>query len=447
MVNGTQKEGKRLEENTDPLTPGEEKQVKQALALLENGLDLAGSARYSGAMQRNRVIQSAQALLRLVMTYCLTDLSLRMVGLWGTVMGWGSLSKSGVRKRLCQCQEWIGVLIVQVLLAGKLAFPQKAGYHIEAIDVSNVSQPGSHKIDWRLHLRFDLSRMSVTGVQLTDGKQGETLTRWQFSPHVIILADRVYGVAKSLGVLLGAAAAFVIRIGWHNLPLTDWEGQRFAISDWLRVLSCDPAAPPAQVQLWVDTPQGRFPLRLIARAIPPDKAEKIRRNLRAEAKHKKHAIDQRSLLAAGFVMVVSNLPDPVWSASDILALYRLRWQIELVFKRLKSLLHFDHLRAKDPRLSQVYLLTKILIALLLGQAQWRFALATADTFLDPGRPVSHWRLNQLLLEAFRQAVCGSLSFQLIAQHLPLLKRYLCDEPRRRQRQLASLSDLDLMYGF
>jgi hypothetical protein len=444
--NGTQKEGKTLEAIAGKLQSGEEKKVEQALAILEKRMDLEGSARYSGAMQRCRIIQSARALLRVVLTYSLTDLSLRMVGLWSTVMGWGSLSKSGVRKRLCQCQEWIGVLIVQVLLVGKLAIPQKDGYHIEAIDVSNVSQPGSRKIDWRLHLRFDLSRMSVSGVQLTDGKQGETLTRWQFSPNVIILADRVYGVARSLGVLFGAAAAFVIRIGWQNLPMTDWEGQRFAVCDWLGVLSRDPAAPPAQVQLWVDTPQGRFRLRLIARAIPPEKAEKIRQNLRAEAKHKKRAIDERSLLAAGFVMVVSNLPDTAWSASDILALYRLRWQIELVFKRLKSLLHFDHLRAKDPRLAQVYLLSKVLIALLLGQAQWRFALATADAFVDPERPVSHWRLNQLLLEAFRQSVCGSLSFDLIAQHLPQLKRYLCDEPRRRQRQLASLPDLDLICG-
>ena len=365
MNNSTEKEAKTPEEVVDKLPQEAEKQMERALAMLSKNRNLEESARYSGALQRHRVIQSAQNLLRMVMTYSLTDLSLRMVGLWGTLMGWGSLSKSGVRKRLRQCQTWIGVLIVQVLLARQLEVPSIAGYHLEAIDVSNVSRPGSHKIDWRLHLRFDLTRMCIAGVQLTDNKQGETLTRWQFSSQAIILADRIYGVAKSLGVLFGAGAAFVIRIGWQNLPLTDREGRRFAICDWLDVISRDPAATPGQVQLWVTTPQGRFPLRLIARAIPPEKAEKIRRNLRAEAKHKKRAIDERSVLAAGFVMVVSNLPDPLWTASDILALYRLRWQIELLFKRLKSLLCFDHLRATDPQLAQVYLLTKILTALLL----------------------------------------------------------------------------------
>jgi hypothetical protein len=442
MSNSTQKEGK-----TPEVAEKAEAKVEQALSVLGKRVDLAGSAVYSRALIRRRVIQSAENLLRMVMVYCLMDISLRMVGLWGTVMEWGSLSKSGVRKRLRQCQGWIGVLIVVVLQASKLNLPQSRGYHYRLIDVSNVSQPGSHKIDWRLHLDWTPNGLGIEGIQLTDGSEGETLTRWQFQPNDLVLADRVYGVARSLGVLFGAAATFVIRIGWHNLPLTDREGKPFAICEWLRVQSTDPAASPAQVQLWVHTPKGRFPLRLIARAIPPEKAEKMRQRLRAEAKHKKSRLDERSLLATGFVMVVSNLPDLSWTAADILAVYRFRWQIELVFKRLKSLLCFDHLRAKDPQLAQVYLLTKVLIALLLGEAQWRLALAATQAGLDPQRPVSQWRLTQLLLETFRQAVCGSLTSEKILKHLSELDRYLSDEPRRRQRQLAVFCDLGMVCGF
>lgn len=429
------------------LTETVERQVEQSLSCLAQHLDLEASASYSRALCRKRVIRSAQDLLKLVMVYALTDYSLRMVGLWATVMEWGSLCKSGVRKRLCHCQNWIGMLIVVVLMRGKLSLPDHAGMRLRLFDASTVSQPGSRKADWRLHLGFDLSAGRMTDVQLTDGKQGESLTRWQFQPNEICLADRYSGVARSLGVLLGAAAFFVIRLGWQNLPLQDREGNPFSLPTWLGVQSADPAVTPAQVALWVPTPQGRFPVRVIARAIPPEKAEKNRRRLRAEAKRKKKRLDERTLLAAGFVMVVSNLPDSTWTAGQILALYRFRWQIELVFKRLKSLLNFDHLRATDPQLAQVYLLTKLLIALLLTEAQWQLALVAPDSFQQPERPLSLWRLTQLTLEVFRQSVCGCLTWDKIIQHLPALDRYLCDEPRRRQSQLVAFHNLGMRYGF
>jgi len=424
-----------------------EKQVENALQRLDHRLDLDASARYSGALCRRRVVKSGADLLHFVLVYCLTDWSLRMIGLWGTLMDVGSLSKSAVRKRLRQCQPWIGMLIVRLLMANQLSVPQYAGMKVRLFDASLVSLPGSRKADWRLHLGFDLTHLRIDGVHLTTYKQGETLTQWTFQPNEICLADRCYGNAANLGVLLGALAYFVIRIGWQNLPIYDREGQRLAISDWLRVLSTDPAAAPAERQVWVKTPQGQFPVRLIARAIPPEKAAKARKTLLAQAKQQKHTLDQRSLLAAGFVMVVSNLPPLNWSATQILALYRFRWQVELVFKRLKSILAFDQVRAHDPQLAQVYLLTKILIALVLQEHRWRLALQDPDAFSDAQHPLSLWRLDQLLLEAFRQKICGQITLELIQEHRHELRRYLQDDPRRRRKQLVPFSNLGMLCGF
>lgn len=424
------------------------KQVESAVGFLERRVDLEGSARYCGAIVRRRVIRTAGCLMKLVMVYVLTDSSLNMVGLWGTVQGWGSLNKNAVRNRLRQSQKWMGYLIVLVLLAGRVSIPRWANKRLVLTDASGVSRPGSKKADWRLHLKFDLGAARIEDVQLTTAQEGETLTRWQFEPDEIWLADRAYGVKRGLGVVLGAMASFVIRIGWQNLPLQDREGLPFPLVTWLKVQSPDPAASPAQAQVWVETPQGRFPIRLIARAIPPEKADKNRQKLRSEAKRKKRRLDERSLLAAGFVMVVSNLPEANWSAAQIIDLYRFRWQIELVFKRLKGLLAFDHLRVtQDPQLAQLFLLTKILVALLLSEFQWRLALQDTNLFGDPDHPLSPWRLTQLLFEAFRHAMIGSLSAEAIVKHLPQLKRYLTDSPRRRRSQLANQPDLGAIYDY
>jgi hypothetical protein len=73
------------------------------------------------------------------------------------------------------------------------------------------------------------------------------------------------------------------------------------------------------------------------------------------------------VLAAGFVLLVATFGPTDWPLEDVLALYRCRWQIELLFKRLKSRWHLDRLRARDPDAAQAHLLAVILAALLAGQ--------------------------------------------------------------------------------
>ena len=64
-------------------------------------------------------------------------------------------------------------------------------------------------------------------------------------------------------------------------------------------------------------------------------------------------------------MLVTSLDPQEYPADRIAALYRLRWQVEIAFKRLKSLLDFSRLPARDPSLARTWLLAKLLMALLL----------------------------------------------------------------------------------
>ena len=122
--------------------------------------------------------------------------------------------------------------------------------------------------------------------------------------------------------------------------------------------------------------------------------------------------------------------------------------LDQMFTPLKGLLMLDQLRGThDPCLAQVFLLTKILVALVLGEIQWRLALHDADRFCDSDRPVSLWRLTQLVFETFRQSMIGSLTWKTVQKHWPQLQRYLCDPPRRRQSQFANRPYLGMVYVF
>jgi IS4 transposase len=77
------------------------------------------------------------------------------------------------------------------------------------------------------------------------------------------------------------------------------------------------------------------------------------------------ALQPMTLAVAGFLMVLTSLPTNMAAAPDVLAAYRLRWQVELAFKRLKSGLGIDRLLARDPVMARSWLFSHLILALLI----------------------------------------------------------------------------------
>jgi len=85
-----------------------------------------------------------------------------------------------------------------------------------------------------------------------------------------------------------------------------------------------------------------------------------------------------TLAYADFVIVFTTFPEHTFSAREVLEWYRLRWQVELVFKRLKSLARLGHLPKRDDDSARAWLYGKLLVALLV------------DKLVDHARAVSPW---------------------------------------------------------
>lgn len=411
--------------------------LEAGLQQFVNGQDLQQSAKDTEAFQRQRGIRSALDLLRIVLGYSVLDYSLRLLGIWCTVVGIGYLSKTALLHRLANCRVWLGKLVMLALLQQKVLLPEKQGVRVKLVDASVLTQPGSRGADWRLHLSFDLGRMVLDQVELTDGHGAERLGRFSVSPGQIWIADRAYALASSLGHLCAQGAWLVVRTGWNRLALETEAGERFDLIAWLRQQQLSPQGMPSEVRVWVRSPQGRFGLRLVAQALPAAAVEKARRKVREDAQKNHHTPDERSLFAAGFVLLLTNLPQTDWSTALVLQLYRFRWQVELVFKRLKSLIRLNELRCKDPDLAQVYLLGKLLGVIFIERIQLQLFDCYPDRFHSTKRPVSFWRLTALLWQQLCFCLRGPLTFDSFLSKWPLLWRYLCDEPRKRQPQSAT----------
>lgn len=87
-----------------------------------------------------------------------------------------------------------------------------------------------------------------------------------------------------------------------------------------------------------------------------------------------------TLELAKYVLVFTTHPSG--SASEVLELYRMRWQVELMFKRLKNLEQLDHLPKHDDRSSRAWVYGKLLVALLVQK------------LIRIGREISPWRYPQ-----------------------------------------------------
>ena len=89
-----------------------------------------------------------------------------------------------------------------------------------------------------------------------------------------------------------------------------------------------------------------FPFRLIAVRCPEAIANERKRKLRQKAKKRGREPSERQLLLCEWLVLVTSLPAEDFSIEEVWTLYRVRWQIELVFKRWKSLLGLDQSRAR-----------------------------------------------------------------------------------------------------
>lgn len=401
---------------------------------LPTSLDLEATARQTRALVRRREVRKATDLLRLVLAYAVCDWSLRLVGVWATLIGLAALSDIAVRKRLQHCQQWLGKILVVVLQEHQVQLSARPGVRLRLMDGTRISRPGSKGTDWVLHLSLDLGHLCLDGVEVTDAHSGETLARYPVQPGEIRVGDRGYAYASSLGPVLADDGLLVVRINWQNLPLERDDGSRVEVATLLR--DWPPQQAAGEHPVWLPTAQGRFPMRLIIAPLPQEAADRARQRVYKTHRKKGRTPDERTLLAAGFTLLLTNLPTDPWPVTEILQLYRVRWQVELLIKRLKSVGHLDHLRAKDLHLAQVYLLAKLLAALFVDHLIHQVRTRCPAWFQSIQRPVNVWRLTAFGLDLLHMLVRGPLTLEQFLQALPRLERFLCDRPRKRRQQLA-----------
>jgi len=396
--------------------------------------DLETSAKEHQALRRRRGIKSGADLLRLILLYAIV-LSLRLTAIWGIGLQLCDISRQAIEKRVLNSTAWLRHLVA-VLLHTVVPAPTPAAKEIARVvlrDGSIISRPGSPGTEWRLHLSWQPFALQPVELTLTDAHTGEGLVDAGIQARDLILADRAYGIWRHVRVVLDALAYMIFRLTWSNLPLCTLDGQPFDLPAWLR--NIPETQKMTEVTVFAAHDSERRPLRLVAGRIPPEKAKEARDTAYRRARKKKRTPHPNTLLAAGFCLLLTNLPAHTWPTWTILAWYRIRWQVEWCFRRWKSLCHLDQLPAYPAKIAEPVLLAKTIIILLmqrrLGTLPWTDWWADTD---EPAPIIS--TVVQLaymhLCELIRPT---AVIDQLLQNPTPLL-RHLRSSRRKRSLQLT-----------
>ncbi|MBV8744645.1 MAG: IS4 family transposase [Xanthobacteraceae bacterium] len=322
------------------------------------------TARETKAFVRAREVGNAVDLLRLILAYCLGERGLRLTAAWAASVGLVDISNVALLYRLRQCGDWLALLVGQALAA---AAPKASrGRLIRIIDATTVPKKGrdARKNEvWRIHSAFDLPQERFGHFELTDQQEGERLDRIPAVAGEIRLADRAYLQPARMARLMEAGADFVIRAGWKSAHWLDCKGRAIDLIAELRkaaergLLDCP---------IWIKPKRGpALALRLVANKKPQQAAAEARRKARRTAQKGGHQLSKQTLEAADWVILVTSLAPDDFTMNDVLALYRLRWRIELGFKRLKSLIGLKGPPGTDERSARPHILAHLLIILLL----------------------------------------------------------------------------------
>ncbi len=336
-------------------------------AHLPPNFDAQRRARERRAFLRKREVKDVASLFRLCMAYGGCGMSLREACAWAEAVRLASLSEPSLMERLCKAAPWLGD-IVAALIVRQATMPAKrwAGYRLRAIDATAICQPGADRTSWRLHVGYDLASGQVDHIALTDGRGAENLQRLTYRPGEIVLGDRIYARAHNLRLVKEDGADFIVRTGWNSLRLKRADGGDFDLFATLRVQ----AGQEGEVRVRLDEGKGAsasFALRLIIWRKTPEQAQAEQKRLLKNAKKRGTKVDPRSLEAAKYVMLLTSLAADVFPACDVLAIYRFRWQIELAFKRMKSLAGLDELAAREPALAQAWIYARLIAFLIAEQ--------------------------------------------------------------------------------
>lgn len=393
--------------------------------------DLVNSARQFKAFRRSRKLKTPIDVIRAVLLYSGLDQSLREVAGTMTLLLGESITDQAISERLAAAKPWVRVLLREMLGLPDEEFEKGFdGRRLVIVDATTVTGVEARATEYRIHTKIDLLSFEILEIIVSDARMSESLVNFAHQAGDVVIGDRAYLRRKRVLEMKERAVEVIGRFSPTQCVVEDEAGNQI---EWDKRLSelAEGAATTLAVSL-NDGKKERLSAWLHIYRKSGEQAARARRKARRKAQQDGRSLQNLTLRMCDYVMVLATISPPELSREAVFKLYRMRWQIELVFKRWKSLLSLARQRCrKMSELGWSWVYGKRLYCLLIERRANRLL---GWEKLQPLREQSLWRIWKMVKAEVVPMISGSLAWKetLWAEAIKVLGE------RRRQRRLQNI---------
>jgi len=320
----------------------------------------------TGALKGLRKDKSPASLLRTLLIHVACGYSLRETAVRARRADLASLSDVALLKRLRKSKDWLHRLCVELFNERGLLVGTHEGRQFRLFDATNVKEPGQTGSLWRIHYSVRVPSLECDHFSITSTKgsgTGESLAQFPIQAGDRIIADRGYSRAPGIHHAASQGATVCVRLSPQSVLLEDPAGHPFGLIGRLKELPRCGSVGQWPAMLLGPRTEG-LPVRLCAVRKSKEAIRLAHKKLRRRASKQGNKLKPETLVWAKYVTVVTTFPEASFSAAEVLEWYRLRWQVELVFKRFKQIAQLGHLPKHDDESAKAWLYGKLLAALM-----------------------------------------------------------------------------------
>jgi hypothetical protein len=331
-------------------------------------------AKTSGGVRRLRGANSLGSLLRTLLLHIAHGCSLRTTSVVAKAAGWATMSDVALLKKLRACEGWLCALCSGLIQESGMVIPQAhRGFRMRLVDSTIIKEPGDTGSQWRILYSLSVPDWRCDFFRLTSAKgagNGESLKYFSIKKGDCLLADRGFSHLQGIEEIHRRGGRVIVRLNDQTTPLELEDGSPVDLLAWLGNFS-----EPGQVgelHAWLRAPRcskERLPIRLCAVRKSVEAVALAERKLKRKSSSKQTALNETTVEKNAWIVVLTTIEPEILSSVEVLEWYRVRWQIELAFKRLKSLGDVGHLPKHDASSSRAWIYGKLLVALLTEKMQ------------------------------------------------------------------------------